>query len=235
MTSEHGQRAAEAFFGRRHGKTIRPKQADALANTLPALKLDLSEPAPASLSTLFDAPVKKLIVEIGFGGGEHLHLDSGRTPDAGYIGVEPFVNGMATLLRSLEREQRSNVRLYDDDAVRVLNWLPAGSVDRVDLFYPDPWPKKRHWKRRFVNQPHLSRIARVLKPGGLFRFASDIDHYINWTLIEVAQQGSFEWRAATADDWKSPYDGWPGTRYEAKAIREGRPPAYLTFVRAAGL
>lgn len=233
MSGEQGHRTAEAFFGRRHGKTIRPKQADALANTLPALKLDLTSLAPDSLAALFDAPVSRIVVEIGFGGGEHLHHDSGRSPETGFIGVEPFVNGMATLLRSLERDARPNIRLYDDDAVRVLDWLPAGSVDQVNLFYPDPWPKKRHWKRRFVNQPNLARIARVLKPGGQFRFASDIGHYINWTLVEAARQGSFDWQAATASDWRTPYEGWPGTRYEAKAIREGRQPAYLTFARKA--
>jgi len=229
---KHGHRAAEAFFGRRHGKTIRPSQAEALARTLPRLKLDLTLPAPDPIAALFDAPVGKLVVEIGFGGGEHLRHASGLAPDTGFIGVEPFVNGMATMLRSLEREARPNLRLYDDDAVRVLDWLPAGSVDRVDLFYPDPWPKKRHWKRRFVNQPNLARIARVLKLEGTFRFASDIGHYINWTLVEVTRSGAFEWRAASSSDWLTPYDGWPGTRYEAKAIREGRQPAYLAFVRS---
>lgn len=230
MNGGRGQRAAEAFFGRRHGKTIRPKQAEALRSTLPALQLDLSSPAPANLGELFTLPVSKFVVEIGFGGGEHLHHDSGNAVETGYFGVEPFVNGMATLLRSLEREPRPNIRLYDDDAVRVLDWLPAATIDRVNLFYPDPWPKKRHWKRRFVNQPNLARIARVLKPGGEFRFASDIGHYINWTLIETARQGSFEWQARSASDWRTPYEGWPGTRYEAKAIRERRTPAYLTFV-----
>jgi len=231
MTQQRRSRSTEAFFGRRHGKTIRPRQADALADVLPALKLDLATPAPDDLRSLFDAPVENIALEIGFGGGEHLHHETGRSPATGSIGVEPFVNGMATLLRSLEREPRANLRLYDDDATRVLDWLPEVSLDRVDLFYPDPWPKKRHWKRRFVNQANLARFARALKPGGRFRFASDIAHYINWTLIETARNGQFDWVAAHADDWRAPYEGWPGTRYEAKAIREGRTPAYLTFIR----
>lgn len=197
--------------------------------------LDLSSEAPSDLGALFGTPVSKFVVEIGFGGGEHLHHDSGGSLETGYIGVEPFVNGMATLLRSIERDPRLNIRLYDDDAVRVLDWLPAASIDRVNLFYPDPWPKKRHWKRRFVNQSNLARIARVLKQGGQFRFASDIAHYINWTLIETARQGSFDWQANAAGDWRAPYEGWPGTRYEAKAIREGRTPAYLTFTRKTGV
>ncbi|MCR5857848.1 tRNA (guanosine(46)-N(7))-methyltransferase TrmB [Mesorhizobium sp. J428] len=232
MSEERRTRTAEAFFGRRHGKTIRPMQAVALADVLPRLKVDLSAAPPDDLHALFPVPVERIVLEIGFGGGEHLHHAAGAAPATGFIGVEPFVNGMASLLRMLEREARPNIRLYDDDATALLDWLPDGSLDRIDLFYPDPWPKKRHWKRRFVNLANLDRFARVLKPGGLFRFASDIDHYVNWTLLEVARQGGFSWRAETPDDWRVPYEGWPGTRYEAKALREGRTPAYLTFVRA---
>jgi tRNA (guanine-N7-)-methyltransferase len=231
MSEERRNRATEAFFGRRHGKTIRPMQATALAEVLPRLRLDLASPPPGDLRELFAVPVDKVVLEIGFGGGEHLHHAAGLAPDTGSIGVEPFVNGMATLLRTLDREPRDNVRLHDDDATELLDWLPAGSLDRIDLFYPDPWPKKKHWKRRFVNVANLARFARVLKPGGLFRFASDIEHYVNWTLLETANNGGFDWQADTADDWRAPYPDWPGTRYEAKAIREGRTPAYLTFVR----
>jgi len=231
MTEERRTRTAEAFFGRRHGKTIRPMQAAALADVLPGLRVDLSSEPPADLRTLFPVPVDRVMLEIGFGGGEHLHHAAGEAPGTGFIGVEPFVNGMASFLRALEREPRSNVRLYDDDTTALLDWLPEKSVDRIDLFYPDPWPKKRHWKRRFVNRANLDRFARVLKPGGIFRFASDIDHYVNWTLLEVAERGGFEWQAASPDDWRLPYPGWPGTRYEAKALREGRKPAYLRFAR----
>jgi len=231
MSEERRNRATEAFFGRRHGKTIRPMQATALAETLPRLRLDLTSEPPGDVRELFSVPVERVVLEIGFGGGEHLHHATGLSPDAGFIGVEPFVNGMATLLRMLDREPRENIRLHDDDATELLDWLPAASLDRIDLFYPDPWPKKKHWKRRFVNEANLARFARALKPGGVFRFASDIEHYINWTLLEVAANGGFDWQAETADDWRTPYPRWPGTRYEAKAIREGRTPAYLTFVR----
>jgi tRNA (guanine-N7-)-methyltransferase len=229
MTEE---RVARAFFGRRHGKTIRPMQAAALADVLPGLKVDLSGQPPADLLALFPVPVDRVVLEVGFGGGEHLHHAAGALPSTGFIGVEPFVNGMATLLRRLEREPRPNIRLHDDDAAALLDWLPEGVLDRIDLFYPDPWPKKRHWKRRFVNQANLARFARVLKRGGIFRFASDVDHYVNWTLLQVAAQGGFSWRARTPEDWRLPYPGWPGTRYEAKALREGRTPAYLTFERS---
>jgi len=232
VEEERRRRGGGAFFGRRHGKTIRPRQSEALAELLPALRLDLSSPPPGDLAELFPVPVQQVRVEIGFGGGEHLLHESGRFPETGFIGVEPFVNGMATMLRTLQGDPRRNIRLHDNDAAEVLDWLPAGSISEIDLLYPDPWPKKKHWKRRFVNPGNLGRIARVLAPGGVFRFASDIGHYVNWTLLEVAGNGRFEWRAGSADDWRAPYEGWPGTRYEAKAIREGRTPAYLTFVRA---
>jgi tRNA (guanine-N7-)-methyltransferase len=231
MSEERRGRATEAFFGRRHGKTIRPMQAVALNEILPRLRLDLLSPPPPDLRELYAVPVERVVLEIGFGGGEHLHHASGLNPSIGFIGVEPFVNGMATLLRQLDREPRANIRLHDDDATELLDWLPAASLDRIDLFYPDPWPKKKHWKRRFVNATNLARFARVLKLGGLFRFASDIEHYVNWTLLHADAHGGFDWQARTADDWHAPYPDWPGTRYEAKAIREGRTPAYLTFVK----
>lgn len=231
MAEQRRTRSTEAFFGRRRGKTLRPAQAQIAAELLPRLKLDLSRPAPADLSSLFAVPVSAVRLEIGFGGGEHLHHEAGRFPAAGFIGVEPFVNGMAKFLSRLHEEPRPNLRLYDDDATRLLDWLPDGSLDGIDLFYPDPWPKKRHFKRRFVNPANLDRFARVMKGGGRFRFASDIDSYVDWTLLACEAHGAFAWQARSALDWRTPYEGWPGTRYEAKAIREGRTPAYLTFLR----
>lgn len=228
---ERGKRATEAFFGRRHGKTISPKQLEQMAVHLPALKLDLEEPAPTDLRSLFSASVEDVRLEIGFGGGEHLHHEASRLPATGFIGVEPFVNGMAKFITALDEAPRANIRLHDDDATRLLDWLPESSLSGIDLFYPDPWPKKRHWKRRFVSPLNLDRFARALQSGGYFRFASDIPHYINWTLQHCRVHHAFEWRAETADDWRRPFRGWPGTRYEDKAIREGRIPCYLTFVR----
>ena len=224
-------RSSEAFFGRRRGKAVRPVQAAALERALSASRLDPAGPAPRDLGELFPVRVGRVRLEIGFGGGEHLHHEAGRFPGTGFIGVEPFVNGMAKLAAALEREPRANLRLYDDDATRLLDWLPVSSLDGIDLLYPDPWPKKRHWKRRFVNPANLDRFARVMKPGAAFRFASDIDSYVNWTLLACRAHDAFEWIAAGPDDWRRPYEGWPGTRYEAKAVREGRVPAYLTFRR----
>ncbi|TPK69952.1 tRNA (guanosine(46)-N7)-methyltransferase TrmB [Mesorhizobium sp. B2-3-3] len=224
-------RTTEAFFGRRRGKPVRPQQAAALESGLGAYRLDLATAAPPDLRTLFEADVSAVRLEIGFGGGEHLLHRAVEAPTIGFIGVEPFVNGMAKMMMAVRATPLPNLRVYDDDATQLLDWLPPTSLDGIDLLYPDPWPKKKHWKRRFVSQINLDRFARVLKPGSKFRFASDIDTYVNWTLLHCRAHGAFAWQAAEAADWHRPYDGWPGTRYEAKAIREGRPPAYLTFVR----
>ncbi len=225
------KRAREAFFGRLKGPKLRPGQAALLEEVLPRLRVDLGCAPPTDLTTLFVVPVENVRLEIGFGGGEHLVHESGRFSQTGFIGVEPFVNGMAKLLSTIADDPRQNLRLYDDDATRLLDWLPDESLAGIDLFYPDPWPKQRHFKRRFVSARNLDRMARVLRPGAPFRFASDIDTYVDWTLQHCRDRPEFDWTASRAADWHTPFDAWPGTRYEAKAFREGRRPAYLTFVR----
>jgi tRNA (guanine-N7-)-methyltransferase len=224
----------DSFFGRRKGKRLRPGQAELLRDRLPSLLIDIAVPPPPRLEALFAVPVERVWLEIGFGGGEHLIHRALNHPEAGIIGIEPFVNGLAKALRAIDRHHLGNVRLYDQDAGPLLDWMPAESLERIDLLYPDPWPKRRHWKRRFVNRQNLDRIARVLRPGGAFRFISDIPSYVDWTLIEVSRHGGLEWTARSAEDWQEPWPGWPGTRYEAKAIREGRRPAYLTFRKPDG-
>ena len=231
MTAEadHPTRASEAFFGRRKGKALRANHARLMETLLEERLIDLAMPAPSDLKALFPVPVETIRLEIGFGGGEHLMHRALEQPTTGFIGVEPFINSMAKLLSRVEETGAGNIRVYNDDAAELLDWLPDGSVDRIDLLYPDPWPKKKHWKRRFVSQVNLTRFHRVLKPGGLFCFASDIDTYVNWTLLHCRDHGGFEWTARNATDWLTPFAGWPGTRYEAKAKREGRSSAYLTF------
>ena len=225
-------RATEAFFGRRKGKALRDRQVDVMEHLLPALRLDPhGDAAPIDLKTLFPVPVERIRLEIGFGGGEHLVHRAQETPSTGFIGVEPFVNSMAKLLGSVRDLELENIRVYDNDATELLDWLPEGSIDQIDLLYPDPWPKRKHWKRRFVSQVNLARFHRVLKPGGVFCFASDIDTYVNWTLQHCRDHGGFKWTAHNASDWLTPYQGWPSTRYEAKARSEGRSSAYLTFNR----
>ena len=231
MTESRKSRSTEAFFGRRRGKTIRPLQAAALAGGLERYRLDLGAPTPGDIRTLFPSEVADVRLEIGFGGGEHLLHEASGHPATGFIGVEPFVNSMAKMMTGMAQNPLANLRVYDDDATQLLDWLPDASLAGIDLLYPDPWPKKKHWKRRFVSPVNLDRFSRVLKVGGIFRFASDIDSYVNWTLLACAAHGGFAWEAADSNDWKMPYPGWPGTRYEAKALREGRRPAYLRFRR----
>jgi len=223
------QRRGGSFFGRRKGKPLRPGQQSALRTVLPRLLIDIARPAPDDLTSVFDVPVNAVLLEIGFGGGEHLLHEARMHPDIGFIGVEPFQNGMAKAVRIIARDAIRNVRLYDQDAAALLDWLPPASLERIDLLYPDPWPKKRHWKRRFVSQANLDRMARCLVPGGTFRFATDIESYVEWTLEAVAENRRLELVDETHSGFDTPWADWPGTRYEAKAIKEGRPPAYLTF------
>ena len=218
--------AAGAFFGRRKGHKLRLGQAGRVADLLPRLRVD-----PADLGTpagLFPHPVREVRLEIGFGGGEHLLARARANPDIGFIGCEPFVNGMAKLLAAIDAEGLANIRLWDGDASVILDALPPAAVSTVYLLYPDPWPKRRHHKRRFVSDERLAAIARVLGAGGTFLFASDIDHYVGWTLARVLRSKDLGWTAQRPDDWRRPFEGWPGTRYERKAVREGRTPSYIT-------
>lgn len=231
MTDDKPDRPS-AFYGRRKGKPLREGQAGLIDRLLPQLALDLSRPVADDPRQLFGAAIRDVWVEIGFGGGEHLIATAQANPEVGIIGAEPFVNGMAKALAVIERERLADrIRLHHADAVPLLDWLPAGSIGRLYLLYPDPWPKTRHWKRRFVDRANLDRIARVLRPGGEFRFASDWAPYVDWTLRRLLDHPSFRWTARTSEDWKQPWAGWPGTRYEAKAIREGRVPAYVVAER----
>ncbi|EJF96361.1 tRNA (guanine(46)-N(7))-methyltransferase TrmB [Bartonella taylorii] len=229
----HNTRTREAFFGRRQGKRLRNNQLARIKMLLPTLNIDLNTLPPLDLKCLFPTKVREVRLEIGFGGGEHLLHEMEYFPQTGFIGIEPFINGMAKMLMSLEqhKQHQNHIRLYDDDATQLLDWLPDASLDGIDLFYPDPWPKKKHWKRRFINIKNLNRFARVLKKGKKFRFASDIESYVNWTLYYCAQHSSFEWEAESPRDWQNPYPLWIGTRYETKALRGGRTPAYLTFIK----
>ncbi len=218
-----------AFYGRRKGHRLRPHRTALLETLLPRLAIDLAAAAPADLAALFPRPMDAVRLEIGFGGGEHLFAQASADPCTGFIGCEPFVNGMAKILALIEAANTENIRLFAGDAVDLLRWLPTASLARVDLLYPDPWPKRRHWKRRFVQDDTVAMVARVLRPGGIFRFATDIPDYAAWTLERLLRAPGFAWTAQCADDWRLPWPGFGGTRYEAKAKREGRAPCYLEF------
>ena len=220
-----------SFFGRRKGHKLRIHQADLIEHLLPQLALDISGPSPASLNGLFEPPAGEVRLEIGFGGGEHLIAEARAFADTGFIGCEPYVNGMAKILTQIEAHDIGNIRLFAGDAAELVAWAPAQSLDRIDLIHPDPWPKRRHWKRRFVQDATVAAMARVLKPDGEFRFVCDIDDYVAWTLAHLARSPDFVWTAERAADWQQPWPDYTMTRYGMKAEREGRRAAYLRFRR----
>jgi tRNA (guanine-N7-)-methyltransferase len=228
---ENPARQSRAFFGRRKGHKLRPHQARLIDALLPRLAIDLARPAPAELGALFAVPIIDVALEIGFGGGESMIRQAQAQPRAGFIGVEPFVNGMAKALAAIESANLQNIRLHFDDAVNLIEWLPDNSLSRIDLVHPDPWPKRRHWKRRFVQDDMISQLARILRPGGEFRFVTDIAHYAAWTLQRLTRSNAFEWTAQHADDWRNPWPGFTATRYHAKAVREERASCFLIFRR----
>jgi tRNA (guanine-N7-)-methyltransferase len=217
-----------AFFGRRKGHPLRPRQAALFDALLPRLALDLAQPAPADLRALFPH-ADDARLEIGFGGAEHLIDQARNNPRTGFIGSDGFVNAIAKALAAVDEYKLANIRLHFGDASELIDWLPAASLARIDLLYPDPWPKRRHWKRRFIQDESLTRLARILKRGGELRFATDIADYAAYALARVLRSTDFEWTAERADDWRKPWQGFAGTRYEAKAKREGRVPGYFVF------
>lgn len=219
-----------AFFGRRKGHALKPRQAALFETLLPQLALDLDRPSPSDPRTLFGG-VGAVCLESGFGGGEHLVAEAARNPQIGFIGIEPFINGMAKALAAIDDRALTNIRLHHGDATDVLGWLPPASLVRFDLLYPDPWQKRRHWKRRFIQPGSIAAIARLLPPDGIFRFVTDWPDYAAWTLRLLAESPEFAWTAERADDWRKPWSGYTSTRYEAKAKRQGRMPCYLIFRR----
>ena len=220
-----------AFFGRRKGKKLRQRQAGLFDTLLPRLAIETGNVAPADLRDLFALAVDDARLEIGFGGGEHLVAQAHDNPRTGFIGSEAYVNAVAKVLAAVEAQKLANIRLYFGDAAHLIDWLPPASLTRIDLLYPDPWPKRRHWKRRFIQDATLKQLARILRPGGELRFATDIADYAAWTLARVLRSPDFCWTAERADDWRKPWAQFNGTRYEAKAKREGRMPCYLIFRR----
>ena len=225
---DQGSTSQRAFFGRRKGHALKPRQAGLFDTLLPKLAIDLSKPAPADLRTLFPS-ADAVRLEIGFGGAEHLIAQAQANPSVGFIGTDAFINGVAKALSAIDTHKLGNVRLYFGDASELIDWLPASAITRIDLLYPDPWPKRRHWKRRFIQDDSLKRLARILKSGGELRFATDIGDYAAYALTRILRSHDFVWTAECADDWRKPWPDFGGTRYEAKAKREGRAPAYFIF------
>ncbi len=218
-----------AFFGRRSGKTLHPGQKAVVARFLPELEISLE--GGVDPGALFPDS-GRIVIEIGYGGGEHLARKAAEEPQTGFIGCEVFTGGIGKMVQAVNERTLANVRLFTDDALKLLLALPDASIDTVYLLYPDPWPKTRHHKRRFVSQTTLGEIARVLRPGGTFRFATDIEDYANWTLAHVMRAPNLDFVPGAPGSWHTPFEGWQPTRYEAKARREGRLKSfYFNFVR----
>lgn len=229
-----GSRLTEAaprrreLHGRRKGRPLSAFQQSLLDDVMPALSVPAGPLDPA---VLFPG-ASSLALEVGFGGGEHLAAQAQAHPATGFIGCEPFANGVAKLLTRIKADGLANVRVHPDDARDVLARLPDCSLDRVFVLFPDPWPKLRHHKRRFIQVSTLDELARVLKPGGELRLATDHMDYAQWALMHLMRDARFAWAAQRAADWRVRPEGWVATRYEQKALKAGRNCVYLRFFRA---
>jgi len=218
-----------AFFGRRSGKTLHGGQKALVEDLLPRVEIKVD--GALNPRDLFPDD-KRIVIEIGYGGGEHLARKAVEEPETGFIGCEVFTGGIGKMVQAIGARGIENVRLFTDDALKLLMAVPDASVDAVYLLYPDPWPKTRHHKRRFVSPTTLAELARVIRPGGTFYFATDIEDYADWTLAHIVRAPEFEFAPASPGAWHEPYPGWQPTRYEQKARREGRMISfYFSFTR----
>ena len=219
------------LFGRRQGRPLRPGRQRLLANLLPQLSITLPSDGSLEPRTLFDGPVRDVWLEVGFGAGEHLAAQACAHPDVSIIGCEPYIAGIAAMLDTLADAERARVRVFADDARLLIDALADASIGRAFVLFPDPWPKTRHHKRRFIGEATVAALARVLTDGAELRLASDHHEYVRWMLDHVRRDGAFEWLARRPDDWRERPDDWPETRYEAKARAIGAHPVFLRFSR----
>lgn len=224
------------IHGRRQGRPLSFSRQSTLDTLLPTLGLDgdmLREDASVDPAALFEKPVERVVLEIGIGNGEHLANMMAAKPDAGYIGAEPFINGMTAFLKSIADRPLDNIRVWMDDALRIVRSLKDESLDAIYILNPDPWPKKRHFKRRIVRLETLALYHRALKPGGDLIMATDVDGLAEWMLTQTIQHGGFDWQAEKMSDWNTMPDGWFATRYENKGKNAGRTQSYILFKKKA--
>lgn len=229
LTDRADPASIRRLYGRRTGHTLRAGQAALVERTLPGL----SVPGGPLDSRVLFGDDRPLWLEIGFGRGEHMAAQAAANRQVGIIGAEPFLDGVVGALLEIETQGLTNIRLHNGDALDIIDRLPDASLDKVFLLHPDPWPKFRHAKRRFVNPGPLALLARVLKPGGEFRLGTDHPVYCRWALAQMAQNNDFEWLVEAPGDWQTRPDDWPQTRYEAKARRLGHEVWYFCYRRRA--
>ena len=220
-------------FGRAKGKPLSPAQVALMENEFPKLDFgaDIKAGKNPFTNILGDNSDHQLWLEIGFGGAEHLIWQAEHNPDVTLLGVEPFLNGVVKAVRGIVDKDLTNIRLNRGDARDVLRLLPDNSLDCVFVLFPDPWHKARHNKRRIINMEFIEELHRVIKPGGRFRFGTDIIHYVDWTLTRLKRHGGFNWPASSQEQWRNRPEDWPSTRYLEKAIREGRSGHFFEFIR----
>lgn len=220
------------LYGRRRGRPLRRHRSTLIETLLPQVQLvPPTDGGRIDPAVLFDQPKRDLWFEVGFGGGEHLAWQAAHHPDVGFIGCEPFINGVASALQHVEAQALGNVRIVPDDARPILDALPDASVGRCFVLFADPWPKLRHAERRFIGPLNLPRLARVLKDGAELRLATDDRQLCRWMLEHTWRHPDFEWLARVPSDWRVRPEDWPATRYEQKAIVAGRRPTFLRFRR----
>ena len=217
----------QRLYGRKRGRPLRPGQQVLLEELLPSLAVELPQSGELNPALLFPEPKQSVWLEIGFGAGEHLAAQAEAHPDIGFIGCEVFENGVAKLLREIDGRRLANIRLFTDDARRLIRALPPASISRVFILFPDPWPKARHCKRRIVSTETLDELARIMIEGAELRLATDHHEYFTWMLERVTGHPGFVWLARKPADWRQRTPGWPPTRYEEKARAAGRSPLFL--------
>ena len=221
-------------YGRKSGRPLNASRKAALNDILPAIAIDkdhLSEKGDLAPSSLFNAQFDECWFEIGFGGGEHLSALMRRHRETAFIGAEPYINGMSAFIKDIEDEPKDRIRVHMDDAMMVANSLADNSLDGIYVLNPDPWHKKRHYKRRIINQENLDCFARILKPGALLIMSTDVPDLADWMVTHASMHDGFEWEAKCADDWRVPPADWITTQYETKGAKNASKMVYLFFKR----
>ena len=217
-------------FGRRKSRRIEGERAELMEHLFPTLHITPpKDSSKINLNTYFDT-TKEIWLEIGFGAGEHLASQATNNPDIGFIGCEPFIDGVAKLLVTIDEQKLNNIKLFDDDARILLDALPDSCLSRIFVLFPDPWRKPRHYKRRIINPETLDMFARIMKKGGTLRLATDHQNYAEWMLEHMMADKRFEWQASEPRDWHTLPDDWVVTRYNEKANEEGRTPYIFNFI-----
>lgn len=236
------------FYGRQHGRKLRKTRTRLVEDFLPKISINLPEDEneKIDLSSLFSFNPKEIWLEVGFGGGEHLAGQAKKNPDIGIIGSEVFINGVASLLAhitgyhengtlpeeqeiSVTDDRTDNIRIYNKDVRQLFPHLDDGCLDKIFVLFPDPWPKSKHKERRFIGPDNLPQLARLLKKGGVLRVATDHKTYKSWALRCLSKDPNFKWKAKCSDDWRKEPSDWIRTRYQEKAIKEGRKAIWLDF------